>query len=242
MGKKIPLKITPDTIITAFFEIRFRPAVKEELMPLLYPILIKDYPKMAPKKHPIPAEFRGLDPNLRYLADYTFSNDVFSISLGNNVLVFEYVSAYTGWKDFYHNIEKVLQATHEEPWFSKTERLGLRYINIIEGNETIESTLDFPLKLNLENVVAKNRVFISEFVNDTIAVKTTIAESGTIRREKEVRKGISIDIDVSRTQDLAAIGVDLLPVITALHDQEKFVFFNILKQEFIDSRNPQYAS
>jgi uncharacterized protein (TIGR04255 family) len=243
MGKRIPSKITPDTIITAFFEIRFKPAIKDdELLGKLYPVLIRYFPKMTHKNRSIPPELRSVEPSFKYLADYSFSNDVFSVSLGTNVLVFEYVAAYTGWRNFSSNILTVLREAQKLQLSNKTERLGLRYINLINGDATLDDTFDFSLKMNLGDIVATNRTFKNEFTKGNVNIKVNISENGSLRRGTEVKRGIVVDIDVSQTLELPPVGVELSPIIDAMHTQEKVVFFNILTQRFIDSRNPVYDS
>ena len=238
MGKKIPVKIAPDTIVTALFEIRFQALIKEEeLLGILYPILIKNFPTLTRKKHAIPEEIRG-HPDFRYLADYTFSNESFSVSFGSNVLVFEYLKDYKGWDDFYSNIKGVSEGIGKGI-FGAPERLSVRYINILT-DVSLEQALDINVRVGLDLGKQKLVTFRNQFLTEGTTVLLTVIEQGKLRKGSVQMQGVIIDLDVSCKENLPPVGTELLPIISKLHEEEKFVFFNVLRQDFIDSRSPTY--
>lgn len=242
MPKRIPSKINPDVIAKTIFQIRFKLKIPvAEFLGHLYPILSPSFPKLEQKNLGIPLELIKLDPNLKFLTNYSFSNPEFSVAFGSNVLSFEFLNDYKGWNEYYAHIKNVLDKIEHLNIFESTERIGLRYSNIINGGKSLEDVLDFTLKLSLhENFVEKNSVLRKEFESEDIKVILNIAEEGTLRTLNSLKKGIIIDVDVSKVKELPKVGSSLLPLISKLHELEKFVFFNVLKQEYIDSLNPVY--
>ncbi len=242
MTKKIFKKLNPDIIATAIFEIRFNLATPEtSLLGQLYPILIKDYPKLEQRSNPIPREIRTLDPNLKFFVDYTFSNEGFSVSFGPNALVFEYLSDYQGWDHFLSCINKFLSKVDKAKIFKSATRLGLRYINIVEGNPNINDVLDFNTKVGIEGYDETNIIYRNELHRNDVKVILNVASQGKIgKKGVKEKQGLLLDIDVVKEGDFPKFGTDLLPTINRLHDEEKIVFTNILRQSYIDSLNPEY--
>jgi uncharacterized protein (TIGR04255 family) len=241
--KKIPERID-DTIQTAVCEIRYQLAIPEnELLGRVFPILGKRYPKFEPTgNQAIPPQLRMLDPQLMYLADYRFSHEKFAVAVGSRAIVFEYLTGYEGWNTFFGSITEILAELGNMQLFLETEKIGLRYINVIEGEYKLQDVIDLNLRVNLPGHSEKNLVFRNEFEIDDAVIILNIHESGNVNKAGVNKKGIVIDVDVQRTKNLSLIGPSLGPIIEDLHAKEKVVFFNSLTQPFIDSRNPLYKT
>lgn len=239
--KKIPKKID-DTIVSSTFEVRFTLSINEnEFLGHLLDILKPKYPKFQTTNQGIPAAMWAIDPQFKYFPEYQFSNDEFTILIGKHSMVFEYLSEYKGWDHFCSQLKAVLSEIDKlKKIFHVTERLGLRYINLLGDNAKLEDVLDLKLKIEFDNLEQKNISFRNEIVLDNANVIINIFENGTVTRMNKVSTGLVIDVDVSTTGNLPTVGTLLLPFIEDLHQKEKYVFFNILTQKFVESRNPIY--
>ena len=244
MGKKIPLKID-DTIAYSILEIRFDLSINHKfLIGKIMPVLIKDFPTFEPINQEIPPVLREQHARFKFIPEFRFSNDQFLIAIGKNVIQFEFMREYKSWHEFGDCIRCNLKKIFGLGVIKSILRIGLRYSNIIK-EESIKNVVDlnfdlpFQLESNLETINVNKRF---EFASDELKVNLVFATNAQIDRKLvnyQVR-GLLIDVDIFKDHDLLNELDSTLELIEALHEKEKFVFFNSLKQKFIDSRNPRY--
>lgn len=244
MGKIIPLKID-DTIASSILEIRFELSIDPKLLiGKIMSVLIRDFPTFEPVNQEIPPQLRAHDLRFKFIPEFRFSNDQFLITVGKNVIQFEFMKDYKSWHEFGDCVRSNLTTIFELGIIKNILRIGLRYSNIIE-NESINNVIDLNLDLPFQvesNLMMNNINKKYEFSIDDLNVSLVLATNAQIERKLVNYKvnGLLIDVDVFKNFELL---VDLnytLELIEALHKKEKYVFFNSLKQEFIDSRNPRY--
>ena len=236
MITNIPNRLNKSALISVSFEIRFEAAeVYSDLIALnLANTLIQqgggtllNLPVMQ-----LPPTMRSNDVNFRYAPLFGVKKDNLIVQVGPRVLVIT-VEEYPGWKAFYSAIKAALDNTGKIR--QKTERLGLRTINFFE-NDDIENNLTTVIQngVSLEksscnfSIIYKDGDCQARF---SFANKSIMAKKG----ESE-KRGSYIDID----SFIEGSPKDMDAALESLHNLSKKVFFESLKQDFIDSLEPNY--
>jgi uncharacterized protein (TIGR04255 family) len=237
----LPKKISPCPILESTVEIRFDSRVPSEaVFGIIYSEIQAQFPGQ-PEKMPIlqlPEEVRSKDPNLIYQPLYRLKNNNYLISIGPKVISLSCTPPYSGWTEFSLKIQELLSKINKAKVISKTLRFGLRYINFFDenifNNIKFEITLDntsLSLNQNYIRTISKTKPF-------TITLQ--IANSADIVTDNKTLKGSLIDIDIAAEGS----NIDILNVTNGLlsegHDQEKQLFFTLLKDEFLLTLNPEY--
>jgi uncharacterized protein (TIGR04255 family) len=222
----------------ATFELRFRPAIYPgAVFGLIYRAL-QDTHAGEVTRLPImqlPDEIREKDELLIYRPHYRIRNERFTVQVGPRVLLISCADPYPGWDHFSEEIYADLAAVLQQEVIDEVERLGLRYVNrftknvsdqltitVVTDSEAIQ-TGNYSLGLSVEKDEFTNYVFID---NEAPA-------EGTPRMTL-------IDIDTYLTRRFDVRNWDYRDTIERMHTTEKQVFFGLLKDEFVQTLNPQY--
>lgn len=238
-SKRIPRKID-DTIFSSTLEIRFLLNIPDnELLGRLLKVLLPKFPKFEPV-NTIPAPLRALDVQFKYAPEYQFSNDELLINVSKQSIAFEYPTAYKGWDHFQERVSAVLASLDTLKIFEHTERIGLRYINVLGETLSVKDVLEVQLNVELDGFTERNITFRNELSIGNTSAIINILQNGIVNRNNSQKHGFIVDVDVFTAMNIPIVGSGLLPLINDLHEKEKSVFFNILKQQFIDSKNPVY--
>lgn len=235
---KIPNKITPDPIVSAVVEIRFKPGIPQTaVVGSVYSKLANNYPNY--KNLPFPQEFKRMIPNLKYTAEIEIANEDYTLGIGHNVFSQRINNKYLGWKDFFAICKQNVETLTTIPnLIEKTERIGLRYINFFPD----ETDMFNSFRLSIE--FAKKDQYD---VNHTM-YRTSLSTKGInleLRIEDKAKtaqtaEGLLLDIDANSTNEDDLKG-DLLKIIDTLHVEEKILFFNLLTDEFLSKFKPKYG-
>lgn len=236
MKTRIPLKLNNPKLVSVSFELRFEAdEIYSDLVALnlantlvqqghgtLFQLPIMQLPPVA----------RNSDPNFRYAPLFGVNMNGTIVQVGPRVLVVT-VENYPGWKEFHPVITNVLNYTNGIR--KKTERVGFRTINFFENQDiennlitTIQNGLDLQKTACNFSLVYKNGDFCARysFSNDAKMKKNGQPE----------KKGSFIDIDAFFEGNPS----DNDECVNKLHDLGKKVFFESLKQEFVDAMGPIY--
>ena len=236
MNTKIPNRLNKSALISVSFEIRFEASeVYSDLIALnLANALIKNgggallnLPVMQ-----IPPSIRSNDLNFRYAPMFGVKTGDQIVQVGPRVLVVT-VEKYPGWKNFYSIIKASLNHTSEIR--QRTERLGLRTINFFEDNDiTNNLTTVIQNGVSLEKKSCNFSIIYKE--GDSQARFSFANNSIMTKKGESEKRGSYIDID----SFMEGSPKDMDSALESLHNLSKKDFFESLKQDFIDSLEPNY--
>lgn len=236
----LPKKIDPCPIVEAILEIRFSsPLPEDAIFGVLYNEFKDEYPKF--EQLPIlqlPAALRVQDPNLRYNAHYKTQKDNFILQTGPRSFSFSNIEPYVGWDVFSKNIFATYEKVIRSGVIEKIERIGLRYINILEGVNIFENS-NFVLSL-IERPINRKTTITTEIPFDKAtcqfkAISDAEAKLGGQDGKKVTGSVLDLDVivDVSDFESVEQ-------AIEHAHNVEKELFYSVLKTEFIKTLNPEY--
>lgn len=231
-----PKKISPCPIIDALLEIRFIPNINQNaVFGLIYNALQKDFPKVdnLPVLQ-IPEPIRNIDPNLKFKPYYKISNEEYVVQIGPDVLSIASFPQYAGWKKFSTIISDVLERIENTTVIKNVSRVGIRYINFFDYN--IFDKINLNVQINNSLIDYRSTVVKTEILQDEYISTLQIANS--VSNKSKV--GSVIDIDTSINVILDDFFKNKEDIINKGHQFEKELFFNLLKDDFLKSLNPEY--
>jgi uncharacterized protein (TIGR04255 family) len=237
----LPNSIQPCPIVDALVEVRFIPNLPDEaVFGVLYESLAGDFPRV--EKLPalqLPPQLRNVNRELRFQATYRLRSDNYYISIGAKVFAVGIQLPYPGWTAFRAKLISVFQTLIGKDVVKHLQRLGLRYINVFEGDVSNRLTLETKLgEVPLEGSETFFRTVLQRGNNKALL---QVLKDRTLKRPPDFkRQGTSIDIDVSCDTSAKLE----LPILTAFIDDAhltaKTLFFELLRPEFLKELNPTY--
>ncbi len=245
---KIPVKITPDTILEAIIEIRFSPNIPgDAVFGAIYGNLRGEFSGYeALNALQIPEAIRQSDPSLTFAPLYRIQHDDILLQIGPRVLTFNNPGAYLGWESLSGNIKSLLEKILKLDVIKSVERIGLRYINFFPEQKILENAnlkIEFP---NFQSITKSHNIRMEYFDND-IQTVLQVLENATVSQNtqgSDARNGSIVDIDCIKLYD-SSDSIDVLGIMGNLdkaHKIEKNLFFNLLKTDYIEKLNPVYEN
>lgn len=232
----LPKKISPCPIIDALLEIRFIPNINQNaVFGLIYNALQKDFPTV--ENLPIlqiPEPIRNIDPNLKFKPHYKISNEEFVVQIGPDVMSIASFPQYTGWNKFSTVISEVLNRIEVTTVVKSVNRVGIRYINFFDDN--IFDKINLNVQINNFLIEYRSTVIKTEILQDEYISTLQIANSVSIAE----KVGSIIDIDTSINIQIDDFFRNMENIINQGHQFEKELFFSLLKDDFLESLNPEY--
>jgi len=236
----LPKELSPDPLVISAVEIRFISDLNDEnLLSTFFPILATDLPQLATSK--IPQGIRKIDAQFKYSPDYSMSNGTYMISFSNKVLLVENIGKYTLWPNYFGFIKTQLSKIFLLNSIKSIERIGVRYASMLNQEE------------NLNYVIKHNPVFsIQGFDEEILQIRTNfkknnnnlhlqIAQNAKSERQNQVKIGLLLDIDASRSEPhIEVIPEQIFTIIDELHTAEKTLFFELLNPTYLNKLNPKY--
>lgn len=242
---KLPEKITPDPIIEAVVEVRFKPSLHPEaVFGVAYSALKDRFNKV--EQLPIlqlPEAFRSKDPQLYYAPYYSLSYaDDLSVKLGPRVLTFSNIHSYVGWPKFFEFVNDTLKKLETVSILNEAERIGIRYISLFK-----HSILDkIKMELNVGETVINEQTtnFRVEIKEGNFLKILQIANNVSIQSPNYDGLGSLIDIDciynsLTNKNDFFS---KIDSILTEGHQIEKKTFFTLLNEDFLNKLNPRYPN
>jgi uncharacterized protein (TIGR04255 family) len=242
---KLPLELKKNTILEAIFELRFEPdPPNEAVFGVIYPVVMKKFPALKSISLPIlqmPEAVRSADINLKYQPHNRLHGEGISIGIGPRVINFSVVKPYIGWSQWKPDILEVLNGLSNNAVIKNAERTGLRYLNFIEQNV-------FPL-INAEvNIINSSVRPLSTSVRAEIPegefIKALqLSNNASVNERGQMKNGSLIDIDVVRNKKIQNYDfrINLETILDRSHLMAKQLFFDILKEDFLNELGPVYG-
>jgi uncharacterized protein (TIGR04255 family) len=228
-----PFSIEPCPIIDAVIEIRFTPNIDQNaVFGLLYNAIKEDFPGKVDSQ-----TINTLEPGkTEFITSqiYKIANEEHVIQIGHNVLSISSFPKYTGWSKFFSATINYLHKIEGVGIISEVNRLGMRYINFFDND--IFPNIKINITLDKKEIGYKNTQIKTEISHDNFTSNLLIANN--IEVQKKI--GSIIDIDTYKMHNLEKFFEQKEQILQEIHDNEKKLFFSLLKDEFVASLNPQY--
>jgi uncharacterized protein (TIGR04255 family) len=240
----IPIKIENCPIEEAIFEIRFTTNIpKNAVFGVVYSVVKEDLPKLQElPASQIPDHIRQQDPNLRYQHLQRLSKDNLSLNIGNQSIAFSNTKNYLGWAKWSDFIKNILTKLKNTNILNNVERIGLRYINIFNKVNILEKT-KIQLQLDQHQLIEETSNLRTELKGDIIPNLIKILQVGNavnIIANGKARTGSVIDIDCIINMKDINFYDSYENLMEIAHKEEKELFFNLLKEDFLKSMKPSY--
>lgn len=235
----LPKKISPCPIVEAVLEIRFSSKLPPDaVFGVLYSLFSSEYsPFEQLPITQIPAMIRDQDPTLRYGPHYRSKKGQFQLQIGPKTVAISVIGEYCGWDVFSKEINSTFKKVKKSGVIDVMERLGLRYINILEGVNVFEHS-NFVISLAGKTINRKTKLtteITSRKAKCTLNI-TSDAEV-TLGDQNKIVNGSVVDIDVIIDINKKS---DIYKAIERAHDIEKGHFYKIMTKDYIETLNPEY--
>jgi len=241
---KIPKRINPDSIKDSIVQILFTPAIAPELFIGTFNQVFSDtfHFQVAPPKR---REFKTTDTEAFFVEPvergyFLDTDNKIKVDLSANAIVFNSFNEYVLWENYFLLIKNTIKRLFESKLISSVNRIGIRYISQFENKKLFDI-----LKVDLNIGEFKTDDFEtshirSEFNDDNCSVILTLINS------KLSAQGLTpssiVDIDIIQIFGESGVN-DFAEVVKQIdhgHTKQKTTFFTLLKQEFLESLNPEY--
>ena len=245
---RLPKKITPDRIRESIVQVFIQSRIPfDPLVGYLFRILeemgfaytnkpLKKPSNLVPGNPPKVLEFN-------FAPQHLFFNEQVKIQLTDGSLIFNCLEQYIGWSNYGEIIRKVLDQLHSQGVISSFGRVGVRYISEFP-NTDIFNQINFQFNLSALKKPLKSGNFRMMWVDDPHRIILNLGTNLNIQPivDKSGTKGEHlslIDVDVIREFETNS-PLASFTVIEEVHLKQKEIFFNILKEEFLNTLNPEY--
>jgi uncharacterized protein (TIGR04255 family) len=241
--KRIPIKLNKCPIVESVLEFRFDSDVDREVVfPLLFSAISNDF--QAPIALPIlqiPENVKAMDPNLKDQPCYRLllkEDSNFSLQIGPRVIAFSFNQNYRGWdafKDYSTTYFTKLRATNV---IKKVTRLGFRVINFFDWDIYKHGT-EVSISLLGKEIPYEETTLRTKFIDGNYQSIVNIINNAQLNTPSGPKTGSVIDIDTSLI-NCENFFQKAPEYMDSAHAIEKKLFFNLLKDDLIESLEPTY--
>ncbi|MCK5741688.1 MAG: TIGR04255 family protein [Chlorobi bacterium] len=241
--KSLPDKIEKCPITEAIFELRFTSDFPDEAIFGIIYAEVKDDFKEGHESLPIlqlPEKVRAQDPGLMYKAHHRLAKGNMVLNIGPRVLSFANSDIYTGWAEWSKFFNTILNKIEKTNVLTNIERIGLRYINIFSDN--IFDKVKLEVKIDNKILSDESTNLRTEIIDGQYINILQVGNSLNITKNNQDISGSIIDIDcIYNVENTTEFLSDRSDIIEGLHNNEKKLFFSILKESFLEELKPTYG-
>lgn len=247
MNKRIPKRLKKEPLIESIWEIRFSSAVDPvaELLPgLIFKAFGSEFQviERLPAAS-IPAQLRQADVNWHYVPTVRLNGPPYAIQVGEHVVSLSCGRPYSGWAKFGEKIRMLAEVLKETNLISAPERFSMKYLDVLpmDGTPTI-SMLNVVMSLGERHVASDPVYFRTERTEGNLLhiLQIICPAKAQLLGGAEV-EGVLVDTDtVYKKEGTTDFWQNLEDRLNAVHDANKKMFFDLLKEETIASLEPEY--
>ncbi len=244
--QKLPTRLAKDPIVEATFEYRFEGkvgAVGDLLQGVIYPKLRDRFPKV--QRNPLAAFGAAFadEPTMKYQPRIVLFAENNAVAIGDRSIAITCRRPYIGWQAFKPLILEVLGLARSADVVGKTERISMKYVNLLESASLKDqfSLVHYRSSLGrrpyeLTDLLTYTRTELKN--NDLVSIVELAADS-IANLPTGPLKGLLITVDtiLSEPRDLLANPESHLERV---HQAEKEVFFDVLTDAAIESMVPEW--
>jgi uncharacterized protein (TIGR04255 family) len=239
----LPKKISPCPIIESVVEIRFESDFPPEvIIGMLYKSFVPKFTKVD--KLPIlqlPEALRLTDPNLMFQPYYRLTTENFAFQFGAKVITLNTSGTYVGWDIYYAKLVETITEVVKSGIIKNILRYGIRYINFFETID-IYKNITLEVKMNDAALDSTQLLTRAELSRGKFMGVLQVASNADIilipGRGKTAKKGSIIDIDIGYNKSENIANIDFPPLLRESHEEEKKLFFGLLKPDFLKTLSP----
>ncbi len=245
-----PKKISPDRIRDSIVEVKYASSIPfQVLIGFFYNSLDDTY---IYTNQPISSS--QINPQISLSNEIAifggqnfFFTDKIKIQLQPNSLIFNCINEYIGWDEYRLEIEKTLKQFFTLKDIEKYTRIGVRYVSEYPEMD-IKNCVKFDFTFGLSEVKSDTYLFRSEFIWDEHRVILNLQHKAPVLKTKVDKNKAEITsvpvsiIDIDVIADKLEINnlEKLMEYIDKVHQNEKEIFFKILKDDFLKSLKLEY--
>ena len=236
----LPKKISPNPLVTSTVELRFVSGLGDgQLLSRIYPTFSQEFPKLINGQ--IPTQIKKLQPQFQFAPDHIMSNDEYSISFGNSAISFENIISYPLWDNYFAFIKKQLIKLFELKLFVRIDRVGIRYASILSGVTIPSQALKYIPAISIDGYNNEEfELFRTNLKKSNYNFHLQVARNAIVTKQGISKSGLYIDIDASVTMPLQPDLSAILIYLENLHMEQKAMFFEIIRPEYLNTLNPEY--
>jgi uncharacterized protein (TIGR04255 family) len=244
----LPIQISPSPIVDVTAELRLESTVPPAVfIGLCYEKLIQQFPKVAQLQFaPIPDQLLKLNPALAYQPQFRFESDDFVALLGPNIFAVGANGPYPGWPAARKGFNAAISLFASLDVVKTLHYFGLKYVNFFPGN--VLSKLEIALAIKGTPVSGEGTFIKTLFSGSAFKLQIQVHTEAKITSntpkliiDPNVEGTIvSLDCYQDPPPSLNAFFSDVEKNLEAAHEQEKELFFKLLKGEFLQTLNPRY--
>ncbi|MFN4199605.1 MAG: TIGR04255 family protein [Flavobacterium sp.] len=241
---KIPKSIHPDRIKDAIVEISFESDFPNEInLGIFFNVLNQHY-KYTNK--PLGTQQLSAN-NFNFNKEITLSlggvslfyNDKIKFQISNNSIAFNCLAGYILWENYSKEIYAVLELMINTSVIKSFKRVGVRYISEY-SNIDLRDVVKFSFSFGFPEVKSDAFSFNSEFDFKDYRVLLNLNNNVKVHQEDEIIPTSVIDIDIIKQDFIITNIKELWHVVENAHQNEKEIFFRLLKEEYLETLEPKY--
>ena len=238
---RLPIEITPCPILEAVLEIRFVAREDWSVIPgFLYSHIREKYgnKKDLPMSE-LPPEIRRKEPNFTHMPLISWENDEFLVYLGPRVVsLLTKPNNYPGWPVISKEMKWLIEKLKLAQFIEEGERLGLRYIDFF--NFDIFDKLILKLFIGSNKVSGPEMSIEKVFRRGGLTGKLLLKNSVSVKMGNDVQLGSVLDLDLWVGPSDFELFQNGMSNFEKAHQQNKEIFFGLLKPEFLSTLSPKY--
>ncbi|MFL1707052.1 TIGR04255 family protein [Campylobacter sp. MOP7] len=241
----IPKKLENAPILLSAVSIKFETDLPSQaIFGIFYQAIKESFGNFQSNPLPIlniPIEIREQDENLKFAPEYILINNDkrYTIQIGgrNVALVYDraYGYEYPGWNNYLKQEAEKLVDCIFKMGIIKTISIEYQNIDFFEDDifDKINITINDPIQCSLSQISCTKE-------SDSIVHHIAINNKGRVVIQNNQKVGSIIDIK-TLNKDTKIDKKDVIDVLDAMHNENKELFFKIIKKEYIDAKfKPEY--
>lgn len=241
--KRIPIKLGKCPIVESVLEFRFDSDVDRAIVfPVLFSSISNDFQEpIALPILQIPENVKAMDPNLKDQPCYRLllkEDPSFSLQIGPRVIAFSFNQNYRGWdafKDYAATYFAKLRGTNV---IKRVTRLGFRVINFFDWDIYKRGT-EVSISLLGKEIPYEETTLRTKFINGDYQSVVNIINNAQLNTPSGTKTGSVVDIDTCLL-NCENFFMKAPEYMDKAHAIEKQIFFDLLKDDLIESLEPTY--
>lgn len=243
MTQSLPIKLKKEPLVEAIFEMRFE---SDNLASnILSGILVS---KLKAKLESLPAaqipeQIKKSDPALTYLPNFRIKIDGYIIFIGDNVFGISNTQPYSGWDKFKNKIMELTNSIKDANVIRNIERFSLKYVNLIESDQSVDKLLPTNVKLTLNGksiTDSQLNLKLEKQNNNNITQILHILSDAEVLTNNQKKQGLLVNIDNIYKGPHKSFWDKRSSDLETIHDENKKSFFSLLSKSTIEKLEPIY--
>lgn len=240
----LPRKID-DRLKDAIVNVQFTPAVPPETVVGYVHSLIKDHLASIPTQQGPWVQLGSTNLSVDVRSFYFLTTDQkFRVDVSEQGITFNLVNGYAGWTSYRQVIETCLKPLYDAGIIKHVLRLGVRYISQFDQIRIFDC-INAIVRIDIAPANNWGQVRVEFEQNGLRAVLTLVDSYPAGTSAPSVSEGSYfslIDLDVIKffTPNQPIPYQQLLQELETAHNEEKRLFFSLLKEDFLLTLNPVY--